>query len=142
MTFEEVRKLLQSLGAMRKHIDTLYEKLKRCEADRGNLTSPFGKSNTPTQGNGESVSSVVERSAERVLKAQAEYEKAFSKYMELEDKLSAVVANLDVEEQDVIIECYMHGLPAWKVANKLYLSEKTILRRKRSAIDKITRSFL
>lgn len=140
MTFEETRRLLQSLGAMRKHIDTLFEKLNRCEADRGNLTSPFGRTNTPIQGSGESVSSVVERSAERVMKAQEDYERAFTKYMELEDKLNAVVATLTIEEQDVIIECYMHGLPAWKVANKLYLSERTVKSRKHTAIDKISRS--
>ena len=132
MTFDELKNTLLNLRKQRRHLDVLAERVKQCEADAASLSSPLGRENTPVKSS--SSESVTERAAIRLYNAHILYEKALSDYMELEQELSSLLPLLTEEEQDIIMDSYVFGTPAWKMAEKYFCSERDIYRKRQKIL--------
>ena len=135
MTFEETKQLLRMLARKRKRVDAIQERINTYQSDYGAIQSILSGE---IVGGGE-FHSKVEILAERVLIEQEKLVKALDEYFKIEDTIAEAINDLSPEENEVIVEFYMQGYSDRKIARLMNYDERTIKRRKRQAIIKISK---
>jgi FixJ family two-component response regulator len=84
----------------------------------------------------------IERLTDKLLEVEQKYITAIETFMTAEDRLADAfqIADLTAEEKDVLIDAYVNGKPAWKTAQELGWSDRTVKRRKCKAIEKLCKN--
>lgn len=135
MTFQETRNLLNDIKKAKQLCLRLRREIDEVRSDYGALTSSLcqnevrGHCSTPT----------ALRLIERLEAKQEMFEKALTKMMSLEDRLSKEIFTLSPVEQDIIIGYYMHDRTNYQIAYEINYCEKQVIRIKNKAIAKIAR---
>lgn len=136
MTYEEAKKLLADLRAAKRRANAIKERIADLESDYASIQSSLGGDGT----HGGITQSRVEQLAIRVQEEREKHMLALETYFALEDKLSDALDTLEPIERDIIIGCYMDGKCNWQVAQDVGYDIRTIIRKKKSALKKISDS--
>lgn len=137
MTINEVKDLFYKYKNAERTLRLLRNRLRELREDMSTLASSMGKADMPSV-KGENCPK-IERMLDKVLQVEQRYLFALDSYMLAEDNLADAfnTADLTAEERDVLIESYMNGKPAWKVAMDIGWSERTVKRRRINAVKKL-----
>lgn len=136
MTFEEAKKLLTDMRAAKRRANAIKARIADLESDATSIQSALSGNGMPSGG---TMRSRVEELAIRVEEEREKHMKALEAYFSIEDKLAAALDSLDPLEKDIIVGCYMDGKPNWKVGRDLYLSLRTVERKKSLSIKKLSK---
>ena len=137
MTREELKEVFYKYKFAEKNKNILRNRLVELRMDMTAISSALGNIGMPS-GGGEN-SPKIERIADKLMEVEKRYLTAIETFMTAEDRLheAFAVADLTAEERDVLIESYMNGKPAWKVAMDIGWSERTVKRRRINAVKKL-----
>ena len=138
MTINEVKDLFYRYKNSEKSVRMLRNRLRELREDMTTLASPMGNVGMPSvKGSNDPK---IERMLDKALEVEKRYLCALDEFMLAEDRLADAfnTADLTAEDKGVLIESYMNGKPAWKVAMDIGWSERTVKRRRINAVKKLT----
>ncbi len=137
MTFTDTEEMLKSLRALGARVARHRHRIKNINEDFACINSALGGDGTP-HAPSYSGNPKMENLINKLHKEEQEHLKALDELFAMEDKLSQAINTLSPEEQDVIIGMYMDRFSVNKLVRTLYMGQKTIYRRRNSAIKKIS----
>ena len=138
MTINEVKDLFYKYKNSERSLRVLRNRLRELREDMTTLASSMGNVGMPSvKGSNDPK---LERMLDEVLEVEKRYLNAIDEFMLAEERLADAfnTADLTSEEKDVLVESYMNGKPAWKVAMDIGWSERTVKRRRINAVKKLT----
>ena len=136
MTREELKDVFYKYKFAEKNKNILRNRLAEIRMDMTAISSALGNIGMPSGG---SNSPKIERITDKLMEIVKRYIAAIETFMTAEDRLheAFAVADLTQEERNVIIDAYIYGKPAWKIANEMGWSDRTVERRKTNARKKL-----
>lgn len=137
MTFEDLKDLFTKYRYAEKNLTRLRRAVANVESDIANIRSALASVGMPHNPN--NAGTPTERLLIKLEQVRAKYFTAMEEYMQAEDNLTAAFwqAQLTEEERDIIIDSYVYRKPAWKIATETNYAERTIRRRRKSAMEKL-----
>lgn len=137
MTREELKDVFYKYKFAEKNLKILRNRLAELRMDMTAISSALGNIGMPSGGGTNSPK--IERITDKLLEVEKRYLTAIETFMTAEDRLheAFAVADLTQEERNVIIDAYIYGKPAWKIANEMGWSDRTVERRKTNARKKL-----
>ena len=139
MTREELKTIFYEYKNAERKLRILRNRLAEIRSDYSALSSALSNVGMPHGGSGEPK---IERLTDKLLEIEKRYITAIETFMTAEDRLADAfqIADLTAEEKDVLIDAYVNGKPAWKTAQEMGWSERTVERRKTNARRKLFKS--
>lgn len=139
MTREELKTIFYEYKNAERKLRGLRNRLAEIRSDYSALSSALSNVGMPHGGSGEPR---IERLTDKLLEVEQKYITAIETFMTAEDRLADAfqIADLTAEEKDVLIDAYVNGKPAWKTANEMGWSDRTVKRRKHKAIEKLCKN--
>ena len=139
MTREELKTIFYEYKNAERKLRGLRNRLAEIRSDYSALSSALSNVGMPHGGGGEPK---IERLMDKLLETYKKYITALETFMTAEDRLADAfqIADLTAEEKDVLIDAYVNGKPAWKTANEMGWSDRTVKRRKHKAIEKLCKN--
>ena len=139
MTREELKTIFYEYKNAERKLRGLRNRLAEIRSDYSALSSALSNVGMPHGGSGEPK---IERLTDKLLEVEKRYITAIETFMTAEDRLADAfqIADLTAEEKDVLIDAYVNGKPAWKTAQEMGWSERTVERRKTNARKKLFKS--
>ena len=139
MTREELKTIFYEYKNAERKLRGLRNRLAEIRSDYSALSSALSNVGMPHGGSGEPK---IERLTDKLLEIEKRYITAIDTFMTAEDRLADAfqIADLTAEEKEVLIDAYVNGKPAWKIANDMGWSDRTVKRRKHKAIEKLCRN--
>lgn len=139
MTREELKTIFYEYKNAERKLRGLRNRLAEIRSDYSALSSALSNVGMPHGGSGEPK---IERLTDKLLEVEKRYITAIETFMTAEDRLADAfqIADLTAEEKDVLIDAYVNGKPAWKTAQEMGWSERTVERRKTNARRKLFKS--
>lgn len=139
MTREELKTIFYEYKNAERKLRGLRNRLAEIRSDYSALSSALSNVGMPHGGSGEPK---IERLTDKLLEVEKRYITAIETFMTAEDRLADAfqIADLTAEERDVLIDAYVNGKPAWKTAQEMGWSDRTVKRRKHKAIEKLCKN--
>lgn len=139
MTREELKTIFYEYKNAERKLRGLRNRLAEIRSDYSALSSALSNVGMPHGGTSEPK---IERLTDKLLEVEKRYITAIETFMTAEDRLADAfqIADLTAEEKDVLIDAYVNGKPAWKTAQEMGWSERTVERRKTNARRKLFKS--
>lgn len=139
MTREELKTIFYEYKNAERKLRILRNRLAEIRSDYSALSSALANIGIPHGGTSEPK---IERLTDKLLEVEKRYITAIETFMTAEDRLADAfkIADLTAEEKDVLIDAYVNGKPAWKTAQEMGWSERTVERRKTNARRKLFKS--
>ena len=139
MTREELKTIFYEYKNAERKLRGLRNRLAEIRSDYSALSSALSNVGMPHGGTSEPK---IERLTDKLLEVEKRYITAIETFMTAEDRLADAfqIADLTAEEKDVLIDAYVNGKPAWKTANEMGWSDRTVKRRKHKAIEKLCKN--
>jgi DNA-binding NarL/FixJ family response regulator len=139
MTREDLKKIFYEYKNAERKLRGLRNRLAEIRSDYSALSSALSNVGMPHGGSGEPK---IERLTDKLLEVEKRYITAIETFMTAEDRLheAFAIADLTTEERDVLIDAYVNGKPAWKTAQEMGWSDRTVKRRKHKAIEKLCKN--
>lgn len=139
MTREELKTIFYEYKNAERKLRGLRNRLAEIRSDYSALSSALSNVGMPHGGGGEPK---IERLTDKLLEVEKRYITAIETFMTAEDRLADAfqIADLTAEEKDVLIDAYVNGKPAWKTAQEMGWSDRTVKRRKHKAIEKLCKN--
>lgn len=139
MTREELKTIFYEYKNAERKLRGLRNRLAEIRSDYSALSSALSNVGMPHGGGGEPK---IERLTDKLLEVEQKYIKAIETFMTAEDRLADAfqIADLTAEEKEVLIDAYVNGKPAWKTAQEMGWSDRTVKRRKHKAIEKLCKN--
>lgn len=119
MTSEEIRKILKSYRDCKRIVLSKQELLEEAKKNRDMLSAVNYERVVVKSSLKESI---VEKSANRILKVEEDFLKACEKLFEIEDSIRDMLAKLNEVEQGFVIDRYMKDLKPVRVASKYHFT--------------------
>lgn len=139
MTREDLKKIFYEYKNAERKLRGLRNRLAEIRSDYSALSSALSNVGMPHGGTSESK---IERLTDKLLEVEKRYITAIETFMTAEDRFADAfqIADLTAEEKDVLIDAYVNGKPAWKTAQEMGWSDRTVKRRKHKAIEKLCKN--
>lgn len=139
MTREELKTIFYEYKNAERKLRGLRNRLAEIRSDYSALSSALSNVGMPHGGTSEPK---IERLTDKLLEIEKKYIMAIETFMTAEDRLADAfqIADLTAEEKDVLIDAYVNGKPAWKTAQEMGWSDRTVKRRKYKAIEKLCKN--
>ena len=139
MTREELKTIFYEYKNAERKLRGLRNRLAEIRSDYSALSSALSNVGMP---HGVANEPKIERLTDKLLEIEKRYITAIETFMTAEDRLADAfqIAGLTAEEKDVLIDAYVNGKPAWKTAQELGWSDRTVKRRKHKAIEKLCKN--
>lgn len=132
MTNEEKRRWLRRYQQALRDEDRIRERIRAVRSRAESTTQAL----QPVSGSGNQSGSKIERGAELLDAYQNELltqlERSQGIRREIEDAISGLE---DPMQRDVLQSLYIDGLPIWKTANRLYISERWVKSKHRAGLE-------
>nr|WP_317399817.1 hypothetical protein [uncultured Gemmiger sp.] len=132
MENEEKRRWLRRYRQALRDEDCIRERIRVVRSRAESTTQAL----QPVSGSGNQSGSKIERGAELLNAYQnellAQLERSQGIRREIEDAISGLE---DPMQRDVLQSLYIDGLPVWKTANRLYISERWVKSKHRAGLE-------
>ncbi len=132
MENEEKRRWLRRYRQALRDEDCIRERIRVVRSRAESTTQAL----QPVSGSGNQSGSKIERGAELLDAYQnellAQLERSQGIRREIEDAISGLE---DPMQRDVLQSLYIDGLPVWKTANRLYISERWVKSKHRAGLE-------